>query len=62
MSGYPMQYHFICSTFVLLQGEFVVHAAMTPLKEDNPGGLMNEDDKDYILDHAEHVRFNGEHA
>ncbi|XP_052379941.1 protein odr-4 homolog [Oncorhynchus keta] len=37
------------------QGEFVVHAAMTPLKEDNPGGLMNEDDKDYILDHAEHL-------
>ncbi|XP_038857684.1 protein odr-4 homolog [Salvelinus namaycush] len=28
---------------------------MTPLKEDNPGGLMNEDDKDYILDHAEHL-------
>ncbi|XP_071011265.1 protein odr-4 homolog [Oncorhynchus clarkii lewisi] len=37
------------------QGEFVVHAAMTPLKEDNPDGLMNEDDKDYILDHAEHL-------
>ncbi|KAK6313753.1 hypothetical protein J4Q44_G00152120 [Coregonus suidteri] len=28
---------------------------MTPLKEDNPGGLVNEDDKDYILDHAEHL-------
>ncbi|CAB1323863.1 unnamed protein product [Coregonus sp. 'balchen'] len=28
---------------------------MTPLKEDNPGGLVNEDDKDYILDHPEHA-------